>query len=87
MRRRQAIGVALIVVGLLVWGGLVTYCIRERGGAPYGLRWPPIDAGTQQSNEQWLRRWGLRWGGDADGRNAWGMAFTRRSVAELNDKN
>ena len=42
MRRRRAIGVALAVVGLLVWGGLVTKIEIERGGGRHGLKWPPF---------------------------------------------
>ncbi len=87
MRRRRSIGVALAVVGLLFLGGLVTKIELERGGGRHGLRWPPIDGKTQQSNERWLRRWGIRWGGDSNGRNAWVMVFTCRSVAELNGRN
>jgi hypothetical protein len=28
----------------------------------------------------------LHWGGDADGRNAWGMALTRRAAVKLKDE-
>ena len=49
---------------------------RERGDAP------ALDGCflTVQHNNQitWRRRWGLRRRGDEDGRNVWGLAFTRR---------
>ena len=56
MRRRRAIGVALAVVGLLVWGGLVTNIEIERGGGRHGLKWPLFYQNKQQSNGGRLRR-------------------------------
>ena len=50
-RRPRAVGVALAVVGLLVWGGLVTFFEKQRGGRGLGLRWPPFYQDTQQSTE------------------------------------
>ena len=62
MWRRRAIGVALAVVGLLVWGGLVTKIEIERGGGRHGLKWPPFYQNKQQSNGGRRRREGLRLG-------------------------
>ena len=56
MWRRRAIGVALAVVGLLVWGGLVTKIEIERGGGRHGLKWPPFYQNKQQSNGGRRRR-------------------------------
>jgi hypothetical protein len=42
IQRPRAVGVALAVIGLLVWGGLVTLIEKQRGGRGLGLRWPPF---------------------------------------------
>jgi hypothetical protein len=56
IQRPLAVGVALAVVGLLVWGGLVTLIEKLREGGRHGLRWPPFYQNKQQSNGGRLRR-------------------------------
>jgi hypothetical protein len=78
MWRRGAIGVALAVVGLLVWGGLVTKIEIERGGGRHGLKWPPFYQNKQQSNGGRRQREGVRWGGAAGGAERVGMMVAHR---------
>ena len=78
MRRRRAIGVALAVVGLLVWGGLVTKIDIERGGGRHGLKWPPFYQNKQQSNGGRRRREGVRLRGDSAGEERVGMMVAHR---------
>jgi hypothetical protein len=87
MWRRRAIGVAIAVVVLLVWGGLVTKIEIERGGGRLGLRWPPFYGYKQQSNRGWLRRWkGFR-GGRATRAERVGRSFALHLGQLIEKKN